>query len=1289
MQRSVVVFSGMIAGLAGLAALRGLDPLDLATAGFAETSPWFYVAALGFGLLGAVIAIMEVGGLPVAWLALGTALAGAVSLALEPLGLGHGVEYAIAALFPGDVTPQAETMPLTVAFALIASGLAVPWLAVSRHEGRRVHCFALLGSLLGGIGITTLLGYALKMPVAYHWGARASLPPSMAVLVLFTGLTLLALAWREHHTRQSGAPGWLPVPVMAVCGMITLIFWAGLREREVVYLSTNAQIAINNFAGSINLEFEREAAALERMGRRWSVDTGPAMWESDAVTWMLDAPGARSLARVGPDGTTVWYYPETGNETLLAFNQFSQPERRQAFENAARTGAPVVSNSLDLGGQGPGFIICSPIYRANALAGFISAEFTYQQFLGTLDRRTKASTHHHCEIYIGEKRMYDSMPGLESPGSDGQALASVFTLQNRRVRIVMEPTAEYMQQNRRFLPELALAAGLGITLLLGLSVHLARTARASLRSAETSNRLLREENEERKRIEVMLKVSDERLRLALDATAISIFEWNLATGELHHGAGLWTMLGILPENATTTPEEWEARIHPFDLADYRAAVAAQLNGAQAFIDPSYRVRTAAGEWRWLYARSKTVAYTPAGEPTRIVGTLQDVSQRKEAEQALRRSQAAARKLSLVASRTDNLVLISAPDGAIEWVNESFQRVMGYTLDEVMGKKPADFMVGPETSALTVRDIQAAIARGEGISTDVVNYSKSGRKHHLQLEIQPVRNEQGVLENFIAIEADITARVETEAALRRAKAEADATSRAKSEFLASVSHEIRTPMNGVIGMTSLLLETALDHDQRDSVNTIRASGEALLTIINDILDFSKIESGKLEIEHQLFELSTCIEETIDLFAAQAAARRIEVCYHIDEKTPPLMLGDAIRLRQVLGNLVNNAIKFTSRGSVSIEISPAVATGPLRPRHQLFAIAVRDTGIGIPADRLNRLFKPFSQVDSSTTRKYGGTGLGLAICQRLSSLMGGDIQVESEIGRGSAFTVTLQLESAAAEFKPSRSPLPAALTKGPVLCIDDNPVTLRRLTAFFQSAGLDVRTASTAGAALELLRQPSAPVAALLDLDLPDVGTIVEALARLKLPVVGLLPSNQVPAPAWNGESPFIAISKPLRTQGLIRALHVLFPGDEAKAAPAVSADTLLLSKEFPLAVLLVEDNPVNQKVALRFLERLGYRADAVANGVEAVAKTTQGSYQLVLMDLQMPEMDGFEAARQIRKLLPAARQPRIVALTANALQSDRDHCIEAGMDDFITKPIKLTELSDAIRRQFGKNPDAKA
>ena len=694
------------------------------------------------------------------------------------------------------------------------------------------------------------------------------------------------------------------------------------------------------------------------------------------------------------------------------------------------------------------------------------------------------------------------------------------------------------------------------------------------------------------------------------------------------------------------------------------------------------MRAQNGEWRWVHSRSKVVSMTD-DRPTRIIGTVQDISARRDAEQALRQSQAEARKLSLVASKADNPVLICSPGGAIEWVNESFTRVMEYDVDEVMGRNPTEFLVGPETNPRTIMQVRTAMANGQGLATDLANYSKSGRKYHLHLETQPIYNEAGQLENFIAILTDITTRVATENQLRRAKTEADATSRAKSEFLASMSHEIRTPMNGVIGMTSLLMETALTAEQRDYVNTIRTSGEALLTIINDILDFSKIESGKLELEHIPFDLSLCLEEAFDLFALQASSKKVELTYHIEPGVPLWIISDVTRLRQIIVNLVNNAVKFTPRGSISIVVK---AVESVTDQGQLLEFAVRDTGIGIPPERLDRLFKAFSQVDSLTTRKYGGTGLGLAISQRLCALMGGDIHVASKPGEGSVFTFSIRALVAEMPADYELPPPPPALLQGSVLCVEPHPVTAAHMAAIFAQWQVPCHVASDTAAAKAFLAAHDGKVSMLmLNVDDTEGDSPLADWPEITAPRILVMPFGQSAPTDLPDDRPVGITFKPLKTSALIHTVRQLFnPQGITRRSGQSKASYKVLAEKIPLEVLLVEDNAVNQKVALRFLERLGYRADAVGNGIEAVTAVESRHYHLVFMDIQMPEMDGFEASRQIRRRIPVERKPKIVALTANAMQGDRELCLSAGMDDYISKQVKLHEIDSAIRRLFGSD-----
>jgi two-component system sensor histidine kinase/response regulator len=636
-------------------------------------------------------------------------------------------------------------------------------------------------------------------------------------------------------------------------------------------------------------------------------------------------------------------------------------------------------------------------------------------------------------------------------------------------------------------------------------------------------------------------------------------------------------------------------------------------------------------------------------------------------------------LPAIASLTDE-------DGRYLYVNQPLSDTFNIRAKDMLGKTIEDWMPGAAESNRR-HDREVLACRATMQFDDRIQTPEGNVRHWLSFKFPLSVRDGRKLIGTVAL--DITARKEWEAEVQQAKVEAENASRAKSGFLANMSHEIRTPLNGIIGMTDLALDTELNPEQKEYLDTVKFSADSLLTLINDILDFSKIEAGRVDLEAVDFDLRDCVEATLKTLAVRAHQKGLDLHCEFYSAVPETVRGDSSRLRQIVLNLVGNALKFTEKGEVKVSVQNEEA----RPDGPTLHFNVSDTGIGIPPEKHAHIFRAFSQADSSTTRKYGGTGLGLTISSRLADMMGGKMWVESEVGKGSQFHFTLRLPPAEARPVQNHSEHSLQPLRGmKALVVDDNISSRRIMQGILSRWGINVTLAEGGVQALEELAEACTqgkPYALVLtDLHMPEMDgfRLVENIRRQKefssVTIMMLSSAGQRGDGARCRELGVSAyLLKPIRQSELRGAiLRVLNTGNKNTQLPLVTRYTLddSISRKVPLKILLAEDNLVNQRLAMRLLEKRGHAVAIAGNGLEALAAAEKDTFDLVLMDLQMPEMDGFEATAALREReKETGIHLPVIALTAHALTGDRERCLEAGMDGYLTKPIRPQELDASL------------
>ncbi len=783
---------------------------------------------------------------------------------------------------------------------------------------------------------------------------------------------------------------------------------------------------------------------------------------------------------------------------------------------------------------------------------------------------------------------------------------------------------------------------------------------------------------QRKRLEETLRHTTESLNIAQTAAGVATMDLDLDRHSWICSDNFHELLGISPSTRLDDLDGRLTRVHPEDIERARRAPF-DVDERTPFYRCEYRLILEDGTERWI-AEKANVKHGAAGEVQRITGALIDITDLKRTEAALNSTEK--RLARTMRGTRDGVWEFDIPASRL-WFGPRFEELLGYGIGELgHSRKRFERMVHPEDRALSQQAIQDHLENDAVYDVEVRVLHKAGHYEWVRLRAHAERDAGGKPIWLAGSMQLITDRKLAEQAALDAKLVAEAASRAKTDFLANVSHEIRTPMNGVIGMSQILAETDLDHTQREYVDIIRGSAQALLSLINDVLDLSKIEAGRLELENVDYDLRDVIYDTASAMALQAAIKGIELVVNIDPDAPVLARGDPGRMRQITMNLIGNAVKFTHEGHVLVHVSSTRSAGG----GTTLCIEVSDTGIGIPVDRLDRLFKTFSQVDSSTTRHYGGTGLGLSIVKSLVDLMGGEVGVASEQDHGSRFWVALPV----ATLRSQRGPSPLGAGKR-ILVVDDLCVCREGLATKLSLFSFEAVGVSSVDEAWQRLSSGEAFDLVIADELMPGKGGLDllttmrtdPRTERLPFVLLSLFGSDHAAVTDRTYQPDAIGL-KPIRALKLAKLLDKVLSGDTPRSASAVAAARAAA----PLRdhrILLVEDNPVNQRVAQRLLQKMAADVTIANNGAEALERLAEGEFDAVLMDCQMPVMDGFTATTRIREAECAAglgKHLPIIALTANVMSEDRELCVAAGMDAHLGKPIVASQLADCLSRYLG-------
>lgn len=1203
------------------------------------------------------------------------------------------------ASFP-HVVARAPSPPAAVCFTFCGAAIvilgtkALPFL-------RRILVWILV-SLALAFSSMALFGYLIGFPETYVWGPfiGMALPTTWGILLLCAALVAAQRTGVQHLIDDH----WLPVPVALYITASSIILWQALRVDRTAQMQARAATEARYLSHDLAVQLDGPLRALMRMQQRWNARGGIPYeeWRIDAIAYVKDEKTFAAIEWADPSLHVRWLAPDSEVYTAVGFDltQDTRWDAAAALAKAKANRQPAFSPVIPLREGGRGYIAYLPLFPHGEFDGFLIGVFRLKNVFDSAFS-TPALNGFSVSAYVNGEVAYSFGPIRADRTDDSREVNIDF--HGLDIKLVVTPAVQ-AQLGRIGLANTLLLLGLALSITLSFSIRAYQLKAQGAHRLMRANRRLEAEISARQNAETRLRESEERLRAVLDsATGVSVISIDQDGKITYFSRGAERMLGYLAQEVLGR-QAFTMFHDPDEVAKRADELGAELghplNGFQVLVANPRLHGSERREWTFIRKDGSrltvdlnvTVLKREDRSVSGYLSTGIDITQRKAMERQLRqtlREKENAQALLEAAGRIARLGHWVLPlDGnGPQWSS------IAYAIHEVpvgtlVSLEQAVAFFHPDDRPVAERYVNQMMSAGDAFEFEARLVTARQRIVWVHIRGEPARDDDGRVVAFRGIIQDIDERKKAAELLEKrnqqlevATAHAEAAARAKAEFLANMSHEIRTPLNAIIGMSELLSDSELDPRDKEFVETIQNSGDVLLGLINDILDFSKIEAGQLEPERIPVNLRECVESALDVIAPSASRKHLELVYWIDRDVPPSIIGDPTRLRQVFVNLAGNAIKFTNEGEVFVKVSRHVASDGGLWLHA----EVRDSGIGIPAERMDRLFQAFSQVDSATTRRYGGTGLGLAISQRLIQMMGGRIWVDSEVGKGSTFHFEIPAH-------PVETPIPATIGRSVarslnglrVLIVDDNPTNRWILHMQVESWGMVPVLAEGSRQALTLIEHGDEFALAILDLDMPDLDGVALAKEIRKLRSEGELPILLLTSMGERRIDLSAAgitglLTKPVKSGPLFNAVKNILADTRSLAKPIQgTGDHVTLARDFPLRILIAEDNPVNQRVTALLLQRMGYQPVVVTNGVEVLSVLEHEKFDVVLLDVQMPEMDGLEAAREICRRYSHGARPWMIALTAHAVEGDKAECLAAGMDDYLSKPLRSENLEQALR-----------